>query len=185
MTQLNDIPSQREISNELLLRTFDDSDTHVLFSLTDKNRAYLRKWLPWLDNCTKEEDTLQYINTNKEARLQNKSLVFGIFYKGMIAGVVGFNTVDLTAQNAEIGYWIGEEFQGFGLITKCCAELIKIGFNELGLQEIRICCAAENTKSRAVPIRLGFTEDSILPENENLYGTFVDRVVYKLLKLNH
>ncbi|KAI1732575.1 acetyltransferase (GNAT) domain-containing protein [Ditylenchus destructor] len=184
MAHLTDIPSKREISNELIMRTFADSDTHVLFSLTDRNRAYLRKWLPWLDMCTNEEDTLQFINTNREDRLQNKSLVFGIFYKEIIAGVVGFRTVDWTAQNAEIGYWIGEEFQGFGLITKCCAELIKIGFNELGLQEIRICCAVENVKSRAVPIRLGFTEDSILSENENLYGTFVDRVVYKL-KLNH
>ena len=46
-----------EVSEQLALRPLELRDADELFELTDRNRAYLRHWLPWLDNITRPEDT--------------------------------------------------------------------------------------------------------------------------------
>ncbi|WP_369127116.1 GNAT family N-acetyltransferase, partial [Candidatus Cardinium sp. cBcalN2] len=55
-----------------------------------------------------------------------------------------------------MGYWIGEAFQGLGIVTSACAKLVAIGFHQLALNVIAIRCAIDNRKSQNIPIRLGF-----------------------------
>jgi ribosomal-protein-serine acetyltransferase len=43
-------------------------------------------------------------------------------------------------------------------------------------------CAVGNTKSRAVPERLGFVQEGILHDAEWLYDHYVDLVIYSILK---
>ncbi|BBH24331.1 hypothetical protein Back11_56760 [Paenibacillus baekrokdamisoli] len=55
-------------------------------------------------------------------------------------------------------------------------------FNDLGLQKNEIGVATNNMKSRAIPERLGFTEEGIIRNYEMLHGQYLDRVIYGLNK---
>ncbi|TCP23029.1 hypothetical protein EV207_13336 [Scopulibacillus darangshiensis] len=44
-----------EIDNEIELKLLERDDAKPLFALVDKDRAYLREWLPWVDKSTSEE----------------------------------------------------------------------------------------------------------------------------------
>lgn len=57
----------------------------------------------------------------------------------------------------ELGYWIGREFWGKGLIPEAAAELIRHGFEELGMRAIWCGYYEGNAKSRRVQDKLGFT----------------------------
>ncbi|WP_141757186.1 GNAT family N-acetyltransferase, partial [Staphylococcus sp. HMSC061F10] len=46
--------------------------------------------------------------------------------------------------------------------------------------EIRM--STKNKKSRAIPIRLGFTQEGVLRSDECLLGVFSDSYVYSLLR---
>ena len=81
---------------------------------------------------------------------------YGIFLDGHLAGGAGFRFGPFNVAG-EIGYWIGSEFEGRGLVTRACRALIDYGFTDAGLHRIVIRAAPENTRSRAVPERLGFT----------------------------
>ncbi len=177
---LSKIPKSVVLHAGLILKQLDGSDTEDLFSLTNNNRAYLQKWLPWVDTCISQSDALNFITSTHNALWENSRLTFGIFYKGKIAGVIGFNRVDLSSGQAEIGYWIGEAFQGLGMVTSACTKLLAIGFHQLALNSISIKCAIDNGKSQNIPIRLGFEKSDHVLKEENVQGIYMDIIVYTM-----
>jgi ribosomal-protein-serine acetyltransferase len=99
-----------------------------------------------------------------------------------MAGVVGFNCIDQTNEIGHLGYWLGKEYTGKGIMSLVTADLINIGFNEFPIQKIEIRCATTNFKSRAIPERLGFKNEGTLRKAEKVYDKYFDMVVYGLLK---
>ena len=87
-----------------------------------------------------------------------------------MCGMAGFHPFDLSNQCAEIGYWLSENEQGQGIITKCCEVLISQAFETYAMQRLQIPAAENNLKSRSVPERLGLKFEGILRNKENLYG---------------
>ena len=57
---------------------------------------------------------------------------------------------------AEIGYWIGEEYWGRGLVVEACEVLIKRAFEDLNIENIYATYKVENTQSKRVLEKLGF-----------------------------
>lgn len=175
---------EHTIDENLALRVFRLDDAEEFFQLTMKNKAYLKKWLGWLDYTRTVEDTKENIRQRLQGMLETggypKSTA--ILYKGKIAGTIGFNEINRTSKIGEIGYWLGEEYQGKGIMTKACQAIIHYGFTELKLNRIQIAAASENKKSRALPERLGFTEEGIIRQAEWLYDHYVDHVIYGLLR---
>lgn len=153
-----------------------------LFELIDGNREHLKKWLPWLDNNRYLQNTIDFITFSRKQFTESVSLTMAIKYRGKIAGVIGFHKVDWQNHSTGIGYWLGESYQGKGIVTKSCRTLMDYGFGSLGFNRIEIRCAPGNSKSRAVPERLGLVEEGMLREAEWLYDHYVDHVVYSMLK---
>lgn len=96
-----------------ILKPFHINNAQELFELTNKNRAYLKRTLPWLDNITTVNDTLNFINACIQADNDGKGLYYFIIQGDKIIGVV--NILDLTIDNGLIGYWIDENYQGRGM----------------------------------------------------------------------
>ena len=45
-----------------------EGDAQELFAIVDENRAYLRKWLPWLDDVKSVDDEISLIRSLSEKR---------------------------------------------------------------------------------------------------------------------
>lgn len=163
------------------LRLFEERHAPALFALTDANREYLREWLPWLDATQSVEDTRGFIRGALLQFAENRGFQAGIWYRGELAGSVGYHYIDWANRSVELGYWLGAAFQGHGLMTKACRALVTHAFAELGLNRVAIRCATGNAKSCAIPERLGFQRDGILRQAERLYDQYVDLVVYSRL----
>jgi ribosomal-protein-serine acetyltransferase len=149
-----------KIDDDLELRSLEKEDGDELFTLIEHNREYLREWLPWVDDNTSVEDSKKFIESSLG---QSAS---GIWYKGKLAGVVGYSTIDQSNRKASIGYWLGASFQGHGLMTKACRAMIEHSFSELDVNRIEIHCAIENSKSRAIPERLGFVQEGVIRQGQ-------------------
>lgn len=169
------------VDDDLEMRLLEDRHAAALFALTDVNRAHLRVWLPWLDGTRAVADTRQFIAMQRDRYAANEGIVAGIWWRGEIAGVVGFNTIDWANRAAEIGYWLGAAYQGHGIMTRCCRALVTYAFTELGMNRVTIPCAVGNTRSCAIPRRLGFTHEGVLRDAEWLYDRFVDHNVFAML----
>lgn len=170
-----------KLNEDLSLKLIDLRDSERVFELTNQSRNYLRQWLPWLDTTTKLEHTKQFITMCLKGFAENKSITTVIMYKGEIDGVAGFNEIDWSNKIAYIGYWLGEPFQGKGIMTKVAKALTEYAFNELHLNKVEIRAAVENKKSRGIPERLDFVNEGRIRQGEWLYDHYVDHVVYGVL----
>jgi len=169
------------VSEHLALMPLELRDADELFSLTDRNRTYLRHWLPWLDNITRPEDTRTFIRAAQAQASQNNGTQLAIRLNGRISGIVGHHQIDWRNRLTSFGYWVGEEFQGRGLVTAASRALVSHAFDHAQLNRVEIRCATGNHKSRAIPMRLGFREEGLLHDAEWLYDHFSDHIVYAML----
>jgi ribosomal-protein-serine acetyltransferase len=156
-------------------------DAEPVFSLIDGNRAHLRQWLPFVDDAQDATDTQRFILDVSRLADEGRGMAAGIWADGSLAGVIGLMEVNQRNRNAEIGYWLGAEHQGRGVVTRACSALVSYAFETMGLHRVEIYCAPDNARSRRVPERLGFAVEGTLRDAEWLYDHYVDNVLYAML----
>jgi len=176
-----ELPSGIPVSPGVELKLLRPEDSDALFALTDANRARLREWLPWLDYVRQPSDSRGFIETAVARHAASEELTLGLFVEGRLAGVIGTHAIDWANRKTTLGYWIGSEFEGRGLIAASCAVLLGVLFDRLGLNRVGIHCAAGNPRSQGVAKRLRFREEGILRDAEWLHDHFVDHAVFSML----
>jgi ribosomal-protein-serine acetyltransferase len=171
----------RRVDDEIALTLLEEQHAAELFRLVDANRAYLRQWLPWLDQNTRVEHTAAFIQGSLRQFAARDGLACGIRFRGALAGVAGIHRIDWPNRRTSLGYWLAETHERKGLVTRACTALLDYVFGDLGLNHVEIACAPANIRSCAIAERLGFTREAVLRQREWLYDHFVDHVVYGML----
>ena len=170
----------------LELRILEERHAPIVFALVDRERPYLREWLPWVDGTLTEDDTLAFIKASLEQFGNNNGFAAGIWEtsgdRHRLAGVIGTHKINWPNRKAELGYWLSREFQGKGIATEACRAVITHLLGELDLNRVEIHCATGNTKSCAIPRRLGFTLEGTLREGELCCGRYLDLNIFGMLK---
>lgn len=157
-------------------------DADELFSLTDVNRAYLRRWLPWLDHTRGVAATETFIRFATREASGGTARHFAIWEQQAIVGMCGYNHIDTVNRNATIGYWLAAEAQGQGIMTRCVTALASFGFTKLDLHRQVIACAEDNRRSESVALRCGFVFEGVARDAEWLYDRFVNHRVHARLR---
>ncbi len=166
---------------DIELRSLRLDDAGELFALVDRNRSYLRQWLPWVDLNTSCEDSAVFIQSTLDQKAAGRGPQFAIVDSGELCGICGFHPLDRRNRAGDIGYWLSEEASGRGIMTQAVRSVVGIGFKVLELNLIQIACAVGNVKSRAIPERLGFVFEGVLRQRELLNDCYVDHAVYSML----
>ncbi|MDQ2743204.1 MAG: GNAT family N-acetyltransferase [Chloroflexota bacterium] len=175
------MPFSLTIDHELELRLFEERHAAPLFSLTDRNREHLRVWLPWVDHTRSAGDTRAFIWQSLQQFAGNNGLNAGIWYQGELVGAIGLRFLDWNAKRTEIGYWLSQDMEGRGIMTRAVSALLDYIFGDLGLNRVEIRAATGNRRSRAVPERLGFTHEGTIRQEERLTDSYTDSAVYGIL----
>ena len=100
---------------------------------------------------------------------------------GKIVGMVGFVGVSWPRRSTTIGYWLAESAQGRGTMTRAVQILTNHALETWRLDRVEIRVGVENTRSRAIPERLGFTREGVLHDAELVDDRYVDQIVYAML----
>lgn len=172
---------EAEIDKGLVLRLLEPRHAQTLFELIGQNRKHLGYWFPWVAETKTTTDSEVFIRSQLEKFAGGNGFQLGIWLDGELVGVIGLNYIFREFRCTEIGYWLGAEFEGRGVMTKACRYLCGYLFTELNLNRIEIRCAETNAKSRAIPERLGFTLEGTLRQMGYTQNGLVDYLVYGLL----
>jgi ribosomal-protein-serine acetyltransferase len=172
---------EKRIQEGVYVKVMEERHAPEIFAVVDRERAYLREWLPWVDLTTEVEHTLRFIKTSLQQFAANDGFSAGIWSGKEFIGGIGTHKIDWLNRRVEIGYWIAHGFQGRGIVTAACRTLIDHAFSEWTLNRVEIHCAPENKKSCAIPKRLGFVLEGLLREAQLLNGKYWDINVYAML----
>ncbi|MCP4449615.1 MAG: GNAT family N-acetyltransferase [Myxococcales bacterium] len=165
----------------LQLGMFEVGDSRELFAVVERNRPYLREWMPWLDISKTEEELRSFVQSSVDGYASGLCCRWALLVEEKIAGVISLEDVSVMHGRAKIGYWQAKKHQGRGFITDAVRSVLRYGFEERNLNLIEIRAAVENRKSRAVAERVGMKLDGVLRQREWLYDHYVDLASYTLL----
>ncbi len=169
------------ISPELFLRVLRPYEAGNLFSIVERNRIHLRKWLPWVDGTQSPVDSRRFLEESYSGFLSGDGFSFGIRYQGSLVGLVGFHGFDRINRVTSLGYWLAEDACGKGLMHQSVEACTDFAFKVQDMNRIYIRCAVGNERSRRIPKALGYTYEGTQRQAEWLYDHFVDLEVYSLL----
>lgn len=83
--------------------------------------------------------------------------------------------------NAELAYFVGVPYWGRGYATEAVGEVVRYGFEELGLHRIHADHLGSNPASGRVMRKVGMSHEGTRPEHYKKWGAYEDRVDYGLL----
>jgi ribosomal-protein-serine acetyltransferase len=175
-------PFRREVAPGIVLKLMEPADAGTIFAMTERDRAYLRQWLPWVDATRSPADVLRFITTVVGPQwLDGRGPQCGIWVEGALAGSIGCHPIDWQNRSCSLGYWIASHHQGRGIITQCTSSMLDYLFGDLSLHRVVIQCGTANQRSCAVPQRLGFTREGVLRQAEWVNDRWVDLVLWSIL----
>lgn len=149
----------------LVLRELGREDAEDYFALVDRNRDLLERWEPGMA-FTSAEGVRQYLAPiGPDGQPVVTPLNMGMFVDGQFAGQVQY-AGGFHGGQGSIGYWLGAEFQGRGVVTAAVRALLDWLFTEMDVRRVTIDCAEDNEASRGIPMRLGFTFLRLIPPEE-------------------
>lgn len=159
------VPGRLE-TDRLLLRAFEPGDAPALAQALAESAAELRRFL-WFLPWVAEAPTLQAAELRcrraQAAFLLRSDLPYLAFerHSGRLVGSVGLHRTDWQLPRTEVGYWLRSSATGRGYAAEGVDALCRWALDALGAQRVELVTDTENTASRRVAERCGFTLEGI------------------------
>ena len=169
---------KHKVDSDINLVFLHESLAEILFELVDKDREYLGKWMPWVDETKSAEDIKQWIARDLVRYAEGKGITCAIEFAEQIVGVISYNRIEPALRKVVIGYWLASEYQGQGIMTRACQHLINHAFEDFQVQKVEIAAATENFPSRNVCERLGLKLEGVITNAERVNDYIYDHAVY-------
>jgi ribosomal-protein-serine acetyltransferase len=171
-----------QVQEGVILRPLAISDAPDFLALIQQDQANFNRWLRWTASIQTLADAEAYIDKASVQRGPDEGFHAGMWVDGRLAGGIACFPLNRRSHKTEIGYWLGAEFRGRGLVTTACRLVIDHLIRVESMHRIEIQAVTENIASRAVAERLGFTLEGVLRDSEWITDSYRDHALYSLLE---
>ena len=133
------------------------------------------------DLAAAEAELLEYCINLRE---QGRGIRWGMVLKatGELIGTCGYHAWDRRSRSCRIGYDLAREHRRKGIMTEALREMIRYGFEGMGLNRIQVHVDPRNVASLALVATLGFVREGVLRESTFFRGAYLDDVCLSLLR---
>ncbi|REL34710.1 GNAT family N-acetyltransferase [Thalassotalea euphylliae] len=176
--------SPHQITEQLALLPLTAEDASPLFTLIQKNRANLAKYLYWVSDVTDVASTERYILERVNSGLPSATWL-KILDNQQICGVFGIKYIDADKQLAEVGYWLSSDSQGRGIISQVIRYMTHI-LAKHKVRYLNIACLEQNAASIRVAEKAGGQLVSVEPKFLKVNGDWQALLTFQIpLKHKH
>ncbi|MBP9077104.1 MAG: GNAT family N-acetyltransferase [Haliscomenobacter sp.] len=126
------------------------------------------------------EDGERFINMVKD---HEPTRIFAIEINGEACGGIGIHPQqDIYAKNAEIGYWLSEDYWGQGVITRALEQIVPYAFAHLDITRLFARPFHTNIGSQRALEKAGFKLEARLAQTLFKHGVYYDELIYSILR---
>ncbi|MCX6753306.1 MAG: GNAT family protein [Candidatus Nomurabacteria bacterium] len=170
-----------KVDSDIELRIRTENEAEELFNLIQNNKEHLGKFLYWINKANAFSYIKEFAHKYLIGYEGGTSCDFGIYFKDKMIGSGGFHRINQTHKKGEIEYWISEEYEGRGIVTKAVQKIIEIGREKYNLHRIVIMINTENEESKAIPKKLGFKYEGTMEYDKYINGKFISTEIWSLI----
>lgn len=175
------VPSPRVRCGDVELRLVTPRAAHQLFALAREPEVSAQ--LQWRAH-ERIEDSLEYIHAARTLWQRGRAWMPGIFAheRAQLVGCTSISNIDRPNRRAEVGTWLGLEFQGHGYNLQTKAAVATFAFEHLQLERLEFLTRVDNPRSLAAMRRLpGIREEGVLARRIWRGDEAFDGVLFALL----
>ena len=164
-----DIPTFE--TQRLVMRRIRVSDYSDMYEYSSDFEV--TKYLTWYPHKNIDE-TREYAEYLQKRYNDGKFFDWGLEYKDSrkFIGTCGFTTINLNANQAEVGYVIARNYWGHGLIPEALRLVMDFGFNCLGFDKIEARFLDGNERSCKVMKKMGMNFEKIMYKSLHIKGEY-------------
>ncbi|CEJ70541.1 hypothetical protein BN1195_02868 [Chryseobacterium oranimense G311] len=163
----------RITTDRLILKPVDEA---YIDDINECFTAEVTRYMPF--NPTGDRnDIINFVKASKESLLKNTDLVMTVLdFNDQFIGCCGIHNI--TAESIELGLWLRKDKQGMGLGTEIITSLIEFSENNFTFQYILYPVDEENTASRKIPEKLGFSPYKKYQKNKGV-ASYLNIIEYR------
>jgi RimJ/RimL family protein N-acetyltransferase len=165
--------------NPVTLRPWKAEDLNVLVRFADN--ANIAKWLTnTFPHPYTRDDGIRFL---QNVTAFDPPRVLAICFESMPVGSIGiFPQTDIFSRNAELGYWLAEEFWGKGIMPEAIIQMCEYGFSTFEIDRIYARPFGTNIPSQRVLEKTGFILEARFESTIFKNGDYHDELVYAVRK---
>ena len=174
----------KELRGDLVsIRRFEPADAQQVLDLRTSNREFFRPWEPIRPEIS---FTLDAIRAEMELAVglweRGEGYVFGIFAAAgdLVGGISLRNVVRAAWQNATLGYWIAEAYNGKGYATEAVKLATRFAFDHAHLHRVQAGTLLHNIGSQRVLEKAGYRFEGVSLRYLKINGRWQDHRMYAI-----
>jgi ribosomal-protein-alanine N-acetyltransferase len=177
--------------SRVLLRGPKPRDYVAWRNLRRDSREFLKPFEPrWSEADLTRRVFMARLERGRREAVLGTDYNFFIFAGGdrderLVGGLTLSNIRRRAAQHVNLGYWMGHDHAGHGLMTEAVGLVLPFVFNTLGLHRIHAAFLPDNAASRRVLEKSGFREEGYAETYLQIDGRWADHVLFGLTREHH
>lgn len=175
----------KRLAADIEVKALELADAEALFQLETRNREFFQRYTtPRNEDFYTRIGQQERIRADIEKARLDQAYACGIYLveSGELIGRIALSEVARGPfQSAWIGYYLDQEQNGKGYMTKAVRLMVELAFEEWGLHRIEAGVMPHNVGSIKVLEKAGFHKEGIAKKNVIINGRWEDHQILAIL----
>lgn len=167
-------------TERLVLRPFTAADEEDMLEF--ESHPEVARYL-YNEPRTREENAKELATRQEQTALREEgdTLMLAVELDGKVIGYVLLTWVSEPHKQGEFGYVLHPDHHGRGYASEASVEMLRLGFEKMGMHRVIGRCDAKNDASWRLMERMGMRREAHLREAEIFKGQWGDELHYAML----
>ena len=154
---------EMRLANRAFFEPWEPEGSHLLYTRDGVKRDLAQRQIDW-----DEDRRYSFVIQSRDGRIAG--------------GIILANIARGAFQNANVGYYVGEEFNSQGFATEALKQVVRFAFEEAGLHRVEAGIMDHNVKSKRVVAKAGFRHEGMALRYLQIEGEWRDHHIYAITR---